>query len=162
MEQKTQVFYGTNGTGKGVKVFGMENWWGNQWRRIAGWINDKSNQKIKMTYGQSDGSTVDGYNTDGSGYISVGCTPSGTSGGYISKMTITENGLIPTEAKGSATTYYTDGLIFDNSQVYYAFVGCATHHRLLAGALSSALNCIVSVTERNIGAAISCKPLSTT
>ena len=154
------LFYGTNGTGKGVKVFGMENWWGNQWRRIAGWINDKGNQKIKMTYGQSDGSTVDGYNTDGSGYISIVCTPSGTSGGYISKMTVTKNSLIPTIASGSATTYYTDGLWFNNSQVDYAFVGGDSSNGLLVGALSSALDGLVSYAGWHGGAAVSCKPLA--
>lgn len=157
------IFYGTNGTGKAVKVFGIENWWGNQWRRIAGWINDKGNQKIKMTYGQSDGSTVDGYNTDGSGYIAIGCTPSGTSGGgYISKMTVIKNSLIPTIASGSATTYYTDGLWFDNSQVDYALVGGDSADGLLAGALYSLLNLTVSAAYWTIGASVSCKPLATT
>ena len=156
------LFWGTNGTGFGVKVFGIENWWGNQWRRIAGWINDKGNQKIKMTYGQSDGSTVDGYNTNGSGYISIGCTPSGTSGGYISKMTVTKNGLIPTTASGSATTYYTDGLWFNNSQVDYARVGGGPSLGLLVGALSSLLSGMVLSADWNVGAAVSCKPLATT
>ena len=158
---KKGLFWGTNGTDYGVKVFGMEHWWGNQWRRIAGWINDKGNQKIKMTYGQSDGSTVDGYNTDGSGYISIVCTPSGTSGGYISKMTVTKNSLIPTIASGSATTYYTDGLWFNNSQVDYALVGGASADRLNVGALYSALNADVSKANWNDGAAVSCKPLAT-
>lgn len=153
------LFWGTNGTGSGVKVFGIENWWGNQWRRIAGWINNKGTQKVKMTYGQSDGSTVDGYNTDGSGYISIGCTPSGTSGGYISKMTVTKNGLIPTTASGSATTYYTDGLWFNNSQVGYAVVGGSSRDGLLVGALSSHLNTLVPNTGWIVGAAVSCKPL---
>lgn len=156
------LFYGTNGTGKAVKVFGMEHWWGNQWRRIAGWINDKGNQKIKMTYGQSDGSTVDGYNTDGSGYISIVCTPSGTSGGYISKMTVTKNSLIPTIASGSATTYYTDGLWFNNSQVDYVIVGGSSTAGLLVGALYSDLTYAVSRANWSIGAAVSCKPLATT
>lgn len=156
------LFYGTNGTGKGVKVFGMENWWGNQCRRIAGWINDKGTQKIKMTYGQSDGSTVDGYNTDGSGYIAIGCIPSGTNGGYINKMTVTENSLIPTTASGSATTYYPDGLWFNNSQVDYAFVGGSSNNGFPVGTLYSNLSAAVSHTRWTLGATVSCKPLATT
>ena len=117
---------------------------------------------IKLTYGQSDGSTVDGYNTDGSGYISIGCTPSGTTSGYISKMTITENGLIPTTASGSATTYYTDGLWFNNSQVDYAVVGGSSATGFLVGSLCSHLNSLVSATSWAFGAAVSCKPLKTT
>lgn len=157
------LFYGTNGTGKGVKVFGIEHWWGNQWRRIAGWIVDKGNQKIKKTYGQTDGSTVDGYNTDGSGYISIGCTPVEVSGVYISKMTVIENELIPTISMGSATTYYPDGLWVKNSQVTYASVGGRAGIGLYAGALCFNLGSInVGATDWGCGASISCKPLSTT
>lgn len=154
------LFWGTNGTGSGVKVFGIENWWGNQWRRIAGWINSKGTQKVKLTYSQLDGSTVDGYNTDGTGYISVGCTPSGTSGGYISKITPTEYGLIPTTASGSATTYHTDGLWFNNSQVDYALVGGSCYNGFLVGAVCVSLADLVSVAGWSFGAALSCKPLA--
>ena len=154
------LFWGTNSTGSGVKVFGMEHWWGNQWRRIAGWINNKGTQMIKLTYGQSDGSTTDSYNTDGTGYISIGCTPGGTSGGYISKMTITEYGLIPTTASGSATTYFTDGLWFNNAQVDYAFVGGACCDGFLVGALCCSLDYLVSSANWGSGAALSCKPLA--
>ena len=158
------LFYGTNGTEKGVKVFGIEHWWGNQWRRIGGWINDKGTQKIKMTYGRSDGSTTDGYNETGSGYISIGGdTPSGKSGGYISKMLITDNGLIPIIASGSATTYYCDGLWFNNSQVDYAYVGGeSVGGASLVGAFCSVLNAVSSRADGGVGAAISCKPLATT
>lgn len=157
---KKGLFWGTNGTGYGVKVFGMEHWWGNQWRRLAGWINNKGAQMIKLTYGQSDGSTVDGYNTTSEGYININCTPSGTSGGYISKMTVTKNGLIPTTASGSATTYYTDGLWFNNSQVDYAVVGGSSGNGLRVGALCSDLSSLVSNADWHDGAAVSCKPLA--
>lgn len=153
------LFWGNQDNVSGVKVFGMEHWWGNQWRRIAGWINNKGTQKIKMTYGQTDGSTVDGYNTDGSGYITIGCTPSGTNGGYISKMLITDNCLIPTIASGSATTYYCDGLWFNNSQVDYASVGGTSSDASHVGALYSSLYIASSDAGWYIGAALSCKPL---
>lgn len=156
------LFWGNQDNVSGVKIFGMEHWWGNQWRRIGGWINnDEGIQKIKMTYGQSDGSTVDGYNLDGNGYITIGnSTPSGTSGGYISKMMITDNGLIPTIVSGSATTYYCDGLWFNNSQVNYALVGGTSNRTSRVGALCSALNAVSSATYWDVGAALSCKPLA--
>ena len=157
------LFWGNQGNKSGVKVFGMEHWYGNMWRRIGGWINDKGTQKIKMTYGQSDGSTTDGYNETGSGYISIGnSTSSGTSGGYISKMLITDNGLIPTIASGSATTYYCDGLWFNNSQVDYAYVGGASNNASRVGALYSVLSDATSDAGISLGAALSCKPLATT
>ena len=157
------LFWGNKDNVSGVKVFGIEHWYGNIWRRIGGWISDKGTQKIKMTYGRSDGSTSDGYNETGSGYISIGgATPSGASGGYISKMLITDNGLIPTIARGSATTYYCDGLWFNNSQVDYAFVGGSSARASLVGALYSDLDSASSHVSWGIGASISCKPLATT
>ena len=157
------LFWGNQDNKSGVKVFGIEHWYGNIWRRIGGWINDKGTQKIKMTYGQSDGSTSDGYNETGSGYISIGgATPSGTSGGYISKMLITDNGLIPTIASGSATTYYCDGLYFNNSKVDYVYVGGDSSSHSLVGALYSAFYDTSSRAYWNLGAALSCKPLATT
>ena len=157
------LFWGNQDNVSGVKVFGMEHWYGNIWRRIGGWINDKGTQKIKMTYGQSDGSTTDGYNETGSGYISIGgATPSGTSGGYISKILITDNGLIPTIASGSATTYYCDGLWFNNSQVDYAYVGGGSVDTSHVGALCSSSYFASSTAYWSIGAALSCKPLATT
>lgn len=156
------LFWGNQDNVSGVKIFGIENWWGNQLRRIAGWINDKGNQKIKMTYRQMDGSSIDGYNTDGSGYIAIGCTPNGTNGGYISKMTVTKNGLIPTVASGSATTYYTNGMYFRNSQVNYAVAGGGTTNGLLVGAFYTNLHNLASYTQWNSNTSISCKPLATT
>ena len=157
------LFWGTNGTGSGVKIFGIENYWGNQWRRIAGWINNKGTQMVKLTYGQSDGSTIDGYNSTGDGYIAISnTTPSGTSGGYISKMIFTEYGLTPTTASGSATTYYTDGLWYNNSQVDYVLVGGSCGNALLVGALCVHLANAVSVAVWGVGTSVSCKPLATT
>ena len=156
------LFWGSNDNASGVKVFGIENFYGNVWKRIGGWINDKGTQKIKMTYGQSDGSTVDGYNTDGTGYIVIGnSTPIGTgSGGYISKVLFNENGLIPTTANGSQTTYYCDGLWFNNSKNGYALVGGPTDAGYPVGAFCSALHATVSEAFPIVAAALSCKPLA--
>lgn len=156
------LFYGTDGTGKGVKVFGIEHWWGNIWRRIGGLINSNGTQKIKLTYGQSDGSTVDGYNTDGNGYIALNnSTPSGTSGGYINKLLISNYGLFPITVSGSSTTYYTDGLWFNNSLVAYAASGGDSYNVARDGALMSCLLFAVSFADWDFGASLSCKPLST-
>ena len=156
------LFWGNQDNVSGVKVFGIEHWYGNIFRRIGGWINDKGAQKIKMTYGQYDGSTTDGYNTTGSGYISIGgATPNGANGGYISKMLITDNGLIPAIASGSNTTYYCDGLWFNNSQVNYALVGGDTGYASLVGALCSYLGVPTSHAYWNSSADLSCKPLAT-
>lgn len=155
------LFWGTNGTGSGVKVFGMENWWGNQWRGIAGYLNVNGTQKIKLTYDKTDGSTVNGYNTTGEGYITLGnMTPSGTSGGYISDSVVNEYGWFPKTVSGSQTTYECDGLWFNNSQSNYAVVGGDCAAGFLAGPWCVALDTAVSNAHWHTGATVSCKPLS--
>lgn len=157
------LFWGNQDNVSGVKVFGIENFYGNVWKRIGGWINDKGTQKVKMTYGQSDGSTVDGYNTNGTGYIIIdNSTPIGTSGGYINKVLFNENGLIPITVNGSQTTYYCDGLWLDNSQIGYVLVGGNSSNLPRVGALYSALDSPSSKQNWAIDAALSCKPLATT
>lgn len=157
------LFWGNQDNVSGVKVFGIENFYGNVWKRIGGWINDKGTQKVKMTYGQSDGSTVDGYNTNGTGYIIIdNSTPIGTSGGYINKVLFNENGLIPITVNGSQTTYYCDGLWLDNSQIGCALVGGNSSNLSRVGALYSALDSPSSRPNWAIDAALSCKPLAKT
>lgn len=162
MNQKG-AFFGNDDNASGVKVFGIEHYWGNQWRALAGWISDHGTQKIKLTYGQEDGSTVDGYNLDGSGYVEIpNSTPSGTSMGYISGVILAEYGIVLVKAQGSASTYLCDGLFFNNSRVSYVYVGGPTVSGLLAGAFCSYLCDTVSVADWSICASLSCKPLLST
>ena len=114
-----------------------------------------------MTDGRSDGSTVDGYNMDGSGYVTIpNATPRGTSGGYISSVTMTQFGLIPYASLGSATTHYCDGFWFNNTQNSYALIGCSSIHSLKCGAFCVHLNGDWSIVAWDIGTFISCKPLA--
>lgn len=153
------LFWGSQDNISGVKVFGMEHMWDNTFRAIAGWIIDRGVQKVKMTYGQSDGSAVNGYNLDGTGYIPIlNATPGGTSNGYISKMAISEYGLVPAIASGSASTYYNDGLWFNNSQINYPLLGGDTNGGKLGGLFCSFLQYDISGTTWCFGAAVSCKP----
>lgn len=155
------MFWGSSDQTSGVKVFGMENVWGNLWRRTAGWINASGTQKVKLTRGTHDGSTATDYNTDGSGYISVSdATPSGTSGGYISSMKTKAYGRLPVTASGSSSTYEADGMWYNNSQTDYAFVGGSWSYGLLVGPFCANLNNAASYSYSNFGAALSCKPLA--
>jgi len=156
------MFYGYNDETHAVKVFGMENWWGNHWRRYAGHILDGGTQKIKLTYGQQDGSSASGYNQTGSGYLTVpNATPTGTSGGYISKARFTANGLFPFEASGTSSTYYCDGLWFNNSGQKYALRGgLASGDGRLCGALYVYLSYAPGNAIWDFGAALSCKPVA--
>lgn len=155
------LFWGNQDNVSGVKVFGIEHWWGNIWRSVAGWVNANGVQKVKMTHGKSDGSTANGYNLDGSGYVTIGnATPAGTNGGYISRMLFSELGLIPVFAGGSASTYYTDGFWFNNGQNDYALVGGGSDNGLPVGALCSFLCAAASGAGWAVGASLSCKPLA--
>lgn len=159
---KKGLFWGDATSKVGVKIFGMEHWWGNQSRRIAGWIGDKNGQKVKMTYGTADGSESEEYNLTGDGYIEISdATLGGTNGGYISKMKVTEYGLLPTYASGSASAYYCDGLNYTDTTVNcYAIVGSYSGGKLLAGALYLDMRNPHSITSAATNASISCKPLA--
>ena len=159
------LFYGTNdGTAStytnAIKIFGMENYYGFQWRRTNGLILNNGATKYKLTYGTEDGSAATGYNTDGTNYKDASVTPSGTSGGYISKAKFTEDGMFSDTMSGSASTYYCDGTWFNNAAVTFALFGGISHLGAGGGAFSLYLNVAVSFANWDIGAALSCKPLA--
>lgn len=159
------LFYGTNSGAVSsnsfaniVKIFGMENYYGFQWRRTNGYILADGVQKVKLTYGQEDGSTVDGYNTDGSGYVTIAdATPSGTSGGYISEAKFTEQGMFGKVSSGSASTYYCDGQWYNNSGSRFARFGGYSSRGALVGAFCCDLGSAVSGAGWYVGAALSCR-----
>lgn len=153
------MFWGSNDQTSGVKVFGMENPYGNIWRRIRGYILNAGDIKVKMTHGVQDGTSASDYNLDGTGYTSIGAV-SGTSGGYISAMHIKKYGLFPKTVSGTDSTYYPDGCYFNNSGVRYAFVGGAWNSGLLVGCFCVLLYGYATITYTYVGAALSCKPLS--
>lgn len=157
------IFYGTN-NGKtsiytnAVKVFGMENWWGFQWRRYAGDILDNGVLKVKMCWGMEDGSTVNDFNLTGERYVTIpDCTPSGTNGGYISEVETTPLGMFAKIASGSASTYFADGMYFNNSGVRYALHGGSSDSGLRCGALCVLRGGVAGFTRWDVGAAISYK-----
>lgn len=151
------MFWGSNNQTGGVKVFGMENPWGNLWRRIRGLVTGSGTVLYKLTYGTQDGSTATGYNATGSGYKQAG-TYGGTSGGYISHMAIKEDGVFPNTASGSDSTYYCDGFWFSSG--CYAFVGGSWNASSRGGAFCVLLDDAFSHSNSSLGAALSCKPLS--
>lgn len=151
------MFWGSNDQTSGVKAFGMENPWGNLWRRHAGWMLVNNEHKVKLTRGTKDGSTATDYNTDGSGYLATGVSIS--SNGYISGMATKAYGRLPNAVAGSATTYEADYL-WQNSGTRYALCGGYWCHDLADGPFCVALYGVASYSHAAIGAALSCKPLA--
>ena len=143
------LFWGENTEKSGVKVFGMENFWGNQWRRTAGLILANGITKARLT---------PPYNTDGSGYKTISSVaPSGTSGGYIKDIIFTKDGFAPSVASGSETTYYCDGLWYNNETTAFALFGGALTNGRLCGSLSVTLAGASSAASWDLGASSSYK-----
>lgn len=153
------LFWGAGDKTSGVKVFGMENWWGNIFRRIAGWCISGGTQKVKLTRGTKDGTTVGDYNFDGNGYKTISGVNL-TRSGYISKMKTEPFGRFPMEANGSTTTFEADRVWADSGNGYYAYVGGDWSNDLGCGPFYADLFHEPSNTGTNIGAALSCKPLA--
>lgn len=156
------MFWGKGSPGYGVKVFGIENYWGNIWKFCAGLMASGTSIYAKMTWSTSDGSQGRGYGTTSvSTSKNIGKTLGGTSGGYTNETYNSENGNIPTTANGSSDTYECDGLWFNTqANVYFALVGGACNNDLRVGAFAVILNNAVSGSAWDIGAALSCKPLA--
>lgn len=166
------LFYGTNsGTCASnswdncVKVFGMENWWGYQWRRFGGLVNDNGTVRYKMTRSMRDGTAVSDYvistsSGDYSGKYMTGPTVPSASGSYINQMTFLAGLMVPKTASGTMTTDYCDGFWTNNSQVDYAYRGGYSDYGGLVGAFCLTLSHAASDTTWRLGAAPSCKPLA--
>lgn len=126
------LFWGESTGKSGVKVFGMENFWGNQWRRTAGLILANGITKVKLT---------PPYNTDGSGYKTItSVAPSGTIGGFIKDIIFAKDGFAPSVASGSESTYYCDGLWYNNEITAFALFGGSLVNGRRCGAWCVALD----------------------
>ena len=152
------LFWGENAGGAGVKVFGMENYYGNQCRRTVGLILANGTAKVKLSPSVKDGSSATNYNTDGTGYIEIpNSTPSGTNGGYIRDMLYTALGMFPTVITGSSSTYYPDGCQFNIAIIAFAIFGGTLGEGWHDGAFYVSLNDRAGSAGWFIGASLSYK-----
>lgn len=152
------LFYGvtTNGN-SGVKTFGMENWWGCVYHRTAGCMNVSYDYKVKLTYGTADGSTTEGYNSTGVGYISIGEAPDKS--GFIRTCKYDKHGYFPFDIAGSSTTYYADYYNHDTS-TRYLLAGGRVGIETNAGAFNTSLSSAFTGNAWSVSTALSCKPLA--
>ena len=157
------LFYGDDGSSTLVKVFGMENFWALQWRRYVGHLLIDGTQYVKMTYGQEDGSTGNVFNLTGTGYKSKGHTPEGTSGQYMELQEYDADGFYPKKANNtnaSASKHYCDYFYFNNSGTRVPLRGGYSGFGAYCGVSDVTLTSTASGATWNVGAAVSCKPLS--
>ena len=151
---------------EGVKVFGMEHWWGNVWRRYLWHIQGrediaqyKDKQMVKFTYGEQDGSTATPWS--GGKYID---TNIGEVQGLCTKVTYDNRfGMIPSVVdrdNGSYSTYYCDTVacLSKQKEDVCAMRGGGNSLGGAAGAFC-VITQAMAYTGSNICAAISCKPI---
>ena len=152
------MMYGSSSTSVGVKFCYMEHWWAHQWRRYAGHIYKDGVHYVKMTASTIDGSTADGYNLTGDGYIKLDVPAcSGSSGSYIKEsVVVPKYGEFPTVMSGgSESTYLCDACWFNNSGTRYPVRGgCASSGRL-CGPWSLHADSGATAAYWNISAALS-------
>lgn len=152
------LFWGENAGKAGVKVFGMENYWGNQWRRTAGLILANGIAKVKLSPSAKDGSSATNYNTDGTGYIEIpNSTPSGTSSGYIKDMLYTALGMFPISITGSSSTYYPDSCQFNIAIIALALFGGNSRGSRFCGAFCINEDNVIDAAWWSVGASLSYK-----
>ena len=136
-------FFGSNTSTAAMKVFHIENFWGNQWDRIAGLINNKGTIYVKMTP-QGDGYRI----TDVDGYVNTELTAPAGESKYINGMVCSEYGMIPNLVTGSGATYYCDGYWANNGQLDYLLAGAGAN---IASALGGAFTFLVSNAPSHAG-----------
>lgn len=142
MNNKGQ-FWGDQGALNGVKVFHIENFWGNIWQIIDGLVVSSRVTKHKVTGTYSD---------NGADYINGATVPSS---GYVDKIDGTNNGgLIPTAAAGSSSTHYCD-YVYTNTGTYVAFFGGHWANASNAGVFYLYLGYTASYSNTGLGSRLS-------
>ena len=129
-------FFGYDSTNQAVKVFYIENFWGNYWKRMAGMImalDGEIHTKMIPPYPSPE---LPGENVMPDGYTPTGVTPSGTYSMYLKDAVVLNNaGFIPFATGGSATEYYTCGLWYTiGTTIKYARAGGFLYGGALCGA----------------------------
>lgn len=142
-------FWGDDATDVAVKVFYIENYWGNYWKRMSGMLyNSDAKILIKAT---------PPYSLTGVDYTNTNVTPTGTSGQYITAGTLTDAGFLPITAGGSDSTYFADRLSYSTPAAGVFNIAIVGGYRGFAGMCGSwacGLNSAGDASS-NIGASLS-------
>jgi len=149
-----------------IKVFGIENLWGNKYKWINGLVVPQSASggtvKYKLCDYTTDGSTATAYTTSGTGYKTLETFTTGV-GFFPNKMTLNSDGLFPsaTNQSGSNSTYYCDKTYYysSGSYDYVARFGGDYDNGLNAGLFCVGVRYQLSHSNAYYGASLSCKPL---
>jgi hypothetical protein len=126
-----------------MKLFGLEDFWGNVYDWIDGLYCDSS---FNILTGN------DGFNNTGSGYTNNGkIGPTSSVSGYMSTpIGTTKGGFIPKACSGSSTTYFSDYAYCYSS--YLPIFGGYWSYGAHAGAFRLSVSCSASHSSSSIGA----------
>ena len=153
------LFYGTNTGTTACKIFGMENWYACQWRRMLGLLLVNGTAKTKLCYGPSDGSTQNDYDFVGANYVQDAVLAS-DSNGQVNKCLFSERGFVPyhtNEPAASSSTYYCDYHWVNLGITAVARVGGVSGDGLYCGAFCFNLSDTASLARWSLAAAMSCR-----
>ena len=103
-----------------VKVFGMENWWGNLGRFTEGWVIDNGRCRVKITPSTHDGSSLWGYSlTSCDKYLTLSVNLTNTNV-MIKNTFLCDAGRLPSGAEtGGSENYEGDLFKFSNAAAVY-------------------------------------------
>ena len=152
------LFFGYSGNTNVVKAFGMENWWGFQWKRYLGHFLDDNTYKVKLCYGRSDGSETNDYNLTGSGYVSKITAPGE---GYVKEMSYSNTMLTKTTGSPASSSNYYKAYFYKNaSGLRMACFGGASGNGAYVSPFYVSVHGGPSNTSWVLGSFLSCKPLA--
>lgn len=143
------LFYGESTGKQGVKVFGIENFWGNLNEFTEGLVLNNN-----ILYYKNAGP----YNDNGSGYNLIGNFPLSGSG-WIKDKNIIDNIIsIPSEYDASSNTYFSDYCYTDSVEniVHVATSGGSFFNNLSCGVSCLDLRCESETINQSIGSRLIC------
>ena len=146
-------FFGYSDTARAMKVFHIENFWGDRWDRLAGLIYKNGAFRVKMT---PEGA---GYNLTGEGYTAIGKGITGQTAangnGFQRDTEQTEYGRFPVvPLTGSDAAFETDYLYWNNIITAVALAGGACYIGSWCGARCLHLDAAGSTAHWIIGASL--------
>lgn len=132
----------TSSSTERVKLFGIEDFWGNIWEWVDGMFCNSSRHILTGT---------DSFNNSANGYTDQGQAATGDLSGYLSKIQGTSGmGFLPKVCGGSSSTYYSDYASLYAG--YFAGFGGGWNDGDYAGAFCVSVYCSASDSYSNLGA----------
>ena len=153
------LFWGSNtASNNPVKIFGLENPYGNVWKKVVGFGLSQDTIKYKLTYGQEDGSTVDGYTNEMTGYKSAPYTLTSMDA-TLSDCDCIDGVLLPKATNGTDyTKYYADNFVVNTGYNQASWFGGYGSLGNKCGLFAMRLNTNYTYSTWNTNACIECRP----